>query len=91
MTTTISIGGIAGLFSLIASVSIMMLLFGMVNSALSGNLEDVNSYANNITESLVEEIKEVPFDPVTPYVYGGVAVILTSICAVFGIPIIFKK
>ena len=91
MTTTINIGAIVGLMTLVGGLIFAFFIAGMVNNALHGDTEAVEKQANDIANDSLEEAKQAPLQPLVPYIIGGTATVLTTICAILGISIIFKK
>lgn len=90
MTTTISIGAIIGLITLVGGLIFAFSIVGMMNSALHGDTRAVNKQANEIANDAFQETKMAPLQPLMPYVIGGTATILTAICTALGIAIKFK-
>ncbi len=89
--TTISIGAIVGLMTLVGGLIFAVSIAGMVSNALHGDTKAVEKQANEIANDALEEAKQAPLQPLVPYIIGGTATVLTTICGILGIPIIFKK
>ena len=90
MSNAISLGGILAAFWAVSMLVLMLNVGSMLNNALQGNTQAVNEQAKNLANDVKEEAQYAPIEMIMPYILGILAILLTSICAIVGIPLVFR-
>lgn len=89
--TQISIGAVLGVFATVTALCFALFIVGMFEKAVTGDTEGVKQDLDKLANDTEEDVKWAPLQPLTPYIIGGVALVLTVIFGALGLPLVFKK